>query len=159
MISFSNELFIEYKQFFFNLTHSRLYLVFYNWYVIRSWYVWRIWFSILFNSLFIWNRKISRNHLFFSKFSEVNRTQIYFNFIIEDVYNKISSNKIVQQTCSYIVIVWQIFACLFMILFFDQQAHKNKRISFIISIHKARNSFAKSACYGINWIWTSNFKW
>lgn len=53
----------------------------------------------------------------FSNFSEINRTQIYFSLVIEDVYDKINSSKIIPETCLYIVIVWQIFACIIMILF------------------------------------------
>ncbi|KAK8892534.1 hypothetical protein M9Y10_029767 [Tritrichomonas musculus] len=53
----------------------------------------------------------------FSNFSEINRTQIYFSLVQEDVYNKINTYKLIPNICLYIVIAMQILACLLMILF------------------------------------------
>ncbi|KAK8870332.1 hypothetical protein M9Y10_008212 [Tritrichomonas musculus] len=63
----------------------------------------------------------------FSNFSEINRTRIYFDLVEKNVLNQIGSYKSTGQICFIIVIVWQILACFFMILYMIDRNWKIKQ--------------------------------
>ncbi|KAK8899300.1 hypothetical protein M9Y10_001613 [Tritrichomonas musculus] len=63
----------------------------------------------------------------FSNFSQINRTQIFFELVQEEALSRTMHYKATGYICFYIVIAWQIVACILMILYLLNRHNKIKK--------------------------------